>query len=100
LKQRLLTMLEWHARALHGLEHDTWHDGRYIEEWADRHALAALPHTFGAYERADLRRALSATLELFNTLAQDTAARLCFAYPGASRAQAISWLTQELTLQQ
>jgi aminoglycoside 6-adenylyltransferase len=95
MKQQLLTMLAWHARALHGLEYDTWHDGRYLEQWADPRALSALPQTFGAYDRTDLRRALAATLDLVNRLAQEIAGRLGFPYPSAARAQTLAWLRQE-----
>ena len=96
MKQQLLTMLEWHARAIRGLDQDTWHEGRYLEQWADPRALAALPQTFGAYDCADLRRALAATLDLINRLAQETAGRLGFTYPGAARTEAVAWLEQEV----
>ena len=38
LKERLVTLLEWHARAVDPSV-DTWHDGRYLERWADPGAL-------------------------------------------------------------
>jgi hypothetical protein len=78
LKQLVLVMLEWHA-VTHA--HDRWYDGRFIDEWADREALAALPDTFAVYHAADLQRALFSTLDLFRRLAHEVADRLGYAYP-------------------
>jgi aminoglycoside 6-adenylyltransferase len=80
LKQQLLTLLEWHA-AVRQDGRDIWYDGRFLNEWADREALADLPGTFAAYSAEDLQRALLATLALFRRLANDTASRLGYAYP-------------------
>jgi aminoglycoside 6-adenylyltransferase len=80
LKQHVLRLLEWQAAAQQD-RNDIWYDGRFLMEWADREALAALPATFAAYDIADLARALFATLELFRRLAQDIARRLDYAYP-------------------
>jgi len=80
LKQTLLTLLEWHARARRGLAHDTWYDGRFLQEWADLRALQALPGTFAAYDQTDLGRALLAHLDLFCWLAKETAEALGYSY--------------------
>ena len=81
LKRCLLTMLEWRARASHGADYDTWYDGRYLQQWADPPALAALPSTFAAYDIASVWLALFATLDLFRRLAGEVAERLGYAYP-------------------
>jgi aminoglycoside 6-adenylyltransferase len=92
LKQRLLTMLEWHARATKGLEHDTWYDGRFLEEWADPRAIATLPETFATYDKEDLWRALFATLDLFRWLAAETAELLGYAYPALAEDRVTEWI--------
>ncbi len=81
LKASLLTMLEWHARASHKPGEDTWYGGRYLMEWADRRALQELPGTFAAFDQDDLWRALLATLELFQWLAEETAKKSGHHYP-------------------
>jgi aminoglycoside 6-adenylyltransferase len=88
LKQLLRQMLEWHARASRGPSTDTWMRGRFLEEWADPRAVAALPAIFAHYEAQDVWRALLATMELFRWLAVETAELLDYAYPsfGAERA--------------
>jgi hypothetical protein len=80
MKQHLLTMLEWQA-AVQSDARDIWYDGRFLDEWADRQALAVLSQTFAAYQAEDLQRALFATLALFRSQAQEVAARLGYAYP-------------------
>jgi aminoglycoside 6-adenylyltransferase len=97
LKRLLREMMEWHARATHGWEYDTWHDGRFLEQWADPRALAELAPSFAAYDAADLVRALPATVDLFRWLARETAERLGFAYPDAADQHATEWLRACLT---
>jgi aminoglycoside 6-adenylyltransferase len=92
LKEQLLSMLEWHARATHGPDCDTWYGGRFLEDWADSRAVAALPHTFAAYSADDLRRALFVTLDLFRWLAVETAERLGYAYPAMADQRVTEWL--------
>lgn len=93
LKTTLLSLLEWHARARRGLQHDTWYGGRFIGEWADPQAFALLPAAFAALETADLQRALFATLSLFTRLACETAASLGFADPGLRLDEFTRWMT-------
>ncbi len=87
LKGRLLTLLEWDAVGI-----DTWHDGRFLEGWADREALAALPGTFAAYTTDDVRRALFATLDLIGVLGRRVAGRLGSAYPADAERQMRRWI--------
>lgn len=92
LKQMLLTMMEWHARAKNGLDYDTWYDGRYLSEWVADDVLAALPDTFGAFDSADLHRAFQATLNLYHRLAGETAEALNIPYPTPGQEAALDWL--------
>lgn len=81
LKDLLLRMIAWQARAIWGDEYDTWHGGRFLEEWASPRALAGLHEAFARYDADDMRRALAATMDLYRALATDTAERLSYAYP-------------------
>jgi len=83
MKERLRRMLEWHARAVQGTDHDTWMRGRFLEEWADPRAVAQLPEVFAYYDRQDIARALQATMTLFRWLAVETARRWGYDYPAA-----------------
>jgi aminoglycoside 6-adenylyltransferase len=78
MKSILVRMLEWHAGNL-----DTWHEGRFLEEWADPRVLVELRDAYARYDTDDVERALIATTDLFSWLAQETAGRLGYAYPAA-----------------
>jgi aminoglycoside 6-adenylyltransferase len=75
LKDRLVTLLEWHARVVDPTI-DTWHDGRYLERWADPGALSALERAYAHYDLRDVARALWETIDLFQGLEEETARRL------------------------
>jgi aminoglycoside 6-adenylyltransferase len=83
LKGHLLEMMEWHAQSLHGWDYDTWYGGKYLTDWIDPQSKRSLDHIFGHFDSIDSWRALSATLDLFRRLAQETAQRLGYAYPAA-----------------
>ncbi len=75
LKARLVTLLEWHARAVDPTV-DTWHGGRFLERWADPGALAALESAYAHYDLRDVARALWATIDLWQAVEEETARRL------------------------
>jgi aminoglycoside 6-adenylyltransferase len=81
LKMLLRHVLEWHAQAVHGPDHDTWMRGRFLEEWADQRAVQELPHIFAHYDQKDIARALLRTMSLFRWLAVEVAQRLGYSYP-------------------
>jgi aminoglycoside 6-adenylyltransferase len=84
MKDQLLRMLTWHARTKHGPGYDTWHNGRFLESRADHRAIDELHQAFAHYDEADIRRALSKTVELFGWVAKETAADLGYRYPDAA----------------
>jgi aminoglycoside 6-adenylyltransferase len=81
MKRLLLTMIEWHAGAASDWSADTWHNGRFLEQWADPRAVDGLRQAFSHYDTADVQRALLASMSLFRWLATETSGRLGYAYP-------------------
>ena len=75
MKARLVTLLEWHARAVDPTV-ETWHGGRFLERWGDPGALVALGDAYARYDLRDVARALWATIGLFQGLEEETAGRL------------------------
>ena len=75
MKDRLVTLFEWHARSVDPSV-DTWHEGRFLERWADPGALAALEKSYAYYDVRDVARALWETLDLWQGLEEETARRL------------------------
>jgi aminoglycoside 6-adenylyltransferase len=80
LKERLLTLLTWHARA-GDPELDTWHEARFFERWADRRAVEALRDAYAHYDADEVRRALLATMDAFERFERETAERLALGAP-------------------
>ncbi len=80
-KESLLKMLEWHAQAQNGWEHDTWHDGHFVDQWVDPKIQSDLERTFGRYSASDSWQTLLASLNLFRRLATETAESLGYEYP-------------------
>jgi aminoglycoside 6-adenylyltransferase len=77
----ILRMMEWHARTVHGWNYDIWHDGRFLERWADLRTVEGLHDAFAHYNKDDIKRALLATMDLFRWLAVETAEQLSYPYP-------------------
>jgi len=46
MKWKLLKLIEWHSRATKGWNYDTWHAGRFLEEWADPKVIQGLRGSF------------------------------------------------------
>jgi aminoglycoside 6-adenylyltransferase len=89
MKGLLRQMMEWHARALKGQDHDTWMRGRFLEEWADPRAVAGLRKAFAHYDEDDVWDALLATMALFEWLSVEAGERLGYTCPafGIERAR-------------
>lgn len=81
LKRLLLQMVAWRTRFETGGRADTWHDGRFIDQWAPRDFLERLPETFARYESADIARALDRTGRLFSETARRVASAARLGYP-------------------
>ncbi len=81
LKDRLLTMLRWHAMADSATTRDTWTGSRFLEEWADPRARAAFPSIYAHYDRQDIAATLLATMELFRWVSAETADRFGLSLP-------------------
>jgi aminoglycoside 6-adenylyltransferase len=75
MKARLVTLIGWHARAVDP-DVDTWHAGRFLERWADPGVLVALELAYARYSVREVARALWATIDIFQGLEEETAARL------------------------
>jgi aminoglycoside 6-adenylyltransferase len=85
-------MITWHARALHGLDYDTWMNGRFLDQWADPRVVEGLHATYARYDAADFWRALFGSMDLFGWLAPETAAKLGYSYPAESEQRVTEWV--------
>ena len=81
MKNLLLQMIELYSHAVNSSNYDTWHCGRFIEQWAEPWIVEKFPDIYAGYSVNDTLRALSETMDLFRKLAVDTAERLNYSYP-------------------
>ena len=95
LRGQLLPLIEWHARTLHGWSHDTWHNAKFIAEWAEPWVIEALATTYVPLEREAGWRGLLALLNLARRLAAEVTAGLGLAYP-EERVQAMATCIESL----
>ncbi len=92
LQEELLRMIEWHAKAEHGGDYDTWFAGRFIRSWAAPGVVARLTQVFARYDEDDVWRALFAAMDLYGRLARETAGRLSLDYRASSEQRVIDWI--------
>ena len=81
MKELLFRMLEWHATAVNGPDHDIAHIGIRMKDWTRPDIWERLHESFGHFDAGDSQRALIATVALFRDVALETAARLGYKYP-------------------
>ena len=82
LKNHLLKMLEMYT--LNKYERDVWHDGRFLDKWADEGIKTSLTKCFAHYDREDMISALRETKSLFSQTAREVAELMGYAYPEAA----------------
>jgi aminoglycoside 6-adenylyltransferase len=92
----ILRLLEWHAGAQSGWTRDTWHNGRYLYEWADPRALSELHTIFSGYEMTATAQALLAMAELFSWLARESAAGMGYSYAAETEEHAIQLMQEAI----
>jgi len=97
MQRLLLRMIEWHAKATWGQNHDTWFRGRFLEEWADSRVLEGLGCTFAQYGKEEIKPALLATMHLFRWIAIETAEKLGYQYPSMLDSHVTEWVGRILS---
>ncbi len=87
LKERLLKIIEQYHMCIYDC--DVWHDGRFLDRWADPYVVEDLEECFARYYYPDCVSALEATHTLFARLARELAEKLGYPYPkGAEKCAA------------
>ncbi|MBQ3842875.1 MAG: aminoglycoside 6-adenylyltransferase [Ruminiclostridium sp.] len=92
LKERLLKMIEQYEIVSGST--DVWHDGRFIDRWADRSIVGELVSCFAHYDTGDCRKALTATHRLFARLASFVAEKRGYSYPVTAQECAAAYLNK------
>ena len=83
MKENLLRMLEWHARASGAEPVNTWLLGRRIARWAEADAFSALSRIWAGWDAAQLWEALVLQLALFQRLSEEVSRAMGYPYEDA-----------------
>lgn len=96
MKSILLRIIECRANAINGLGYDTWHNGRFIEEWSEGWIVDKLRYCFSHYNKGDIKLALLSTMDLFRLLTVEVSEKLKYAYPKDVDEYATKWVANSL----
>lgn len=91
LNNLLLKMIEQYQLCVD--DTDVWHDGRFLDRWADKSVLDELKNCFAHYDKDDCKSALLATHKLFVRLARTVADKRGHAYSEKVEKCALSYIT-------
>lgn len=96
MKDCLLYLVEIHAKVNNGMDYDTWHNGRYLEKWADPRIIDRLKKSFSHYDKNDMERALIETMNLYRWIAEEICDKLNLIYPNVADEKATEWINNNL----
>lgn len=91
MKAILLKMIEYYSHALHGENYETWHNGRFIEQWAESWVVNEFHNIYAKYADKDIITALTATMVLFRKLSVETGNKWNYQYPDIGDKYAAEW---------
>jgi aminoglycoside 6-adenylyltransferase len=94
----LLQMIEWHTQVTSDRWSPLFERGRFLEEWAPPRVIERLRGTFPHYDPGEIWRARFEALHLFRWLAQETGARLGYAYPARLDETVMTWVRDQARL--
>jgi aminoglycoside 6-adenylyltransferase len=95
LMELLLQMIEWHTQATSDRWSSVFERGRFLEEWAPAAVVERLRRAFPGYDALDIERARLEAHGLFRGLAEETAARLGYAYPDDLDRCVMDWVRSQ-----
>jgi aminoglycoside 6-adenylyltransferase len=81
MKWNLLRMIEWYMLSKNGWDYDVWHNGRFLEKWAEPKIIECLKRAYAYYDKDDIKRALLETMNLYRWISTETARNLGYEYP-------------------
>ena len=79
LKNYLLNIIEMYSASKNHV--DVWHDGRFLDRWAEKEIVEDLKKCFAHYNKEDMTAAIFFTAQLFGRLASQTAELKGYFYP-------------------
>ncbi len=92
LKELFLQMLEQYETAQKGDDFDTWHAGRFVEEWADKNIVHEFSKIYAEYSINSIYNALYNSMILFTDIARQTAEKLKYTFPDKEESYTADWM--------
>lgn len=77
-----------------GNTYDTWHDGRFLDQWAEPWVTEALKTAYAPYDLQEMPKALLQTASIFRRAAKETAEKYDYTYPEAADAYTTQWVRE------
>ncbi len=94
MKEDLLRLMEWHARATGGRAVNTWLLGKRVQRWADAETIAEIERIWSRWDAAEMWRALLVQLALFRRLSRELLAALGVDYSEAKHLRIEAYIRQ------
>lgn len=94
IKEFLLKMIEWHSKSKNP-NVNTWHQGRFMHEWADSKVLEELDSCFGHFNEVDSWKSLFAMMDLFRRVSKEAAKNLNYSYPTPVDVNISNWINAQ-----
>ncbi len=94
MKEDLLQLLEWHARATGEGNVNTWLLGKRILQWADAETAEVIERIWPHWDAAEMWRALLAQLELFRRISSELHAAMDINYAEVKYLQIEQYIRQ------
>jgi aminoglycoside 6-adenylyltransferase len=91
----LLQMIEWHTQVTSDRWSPVFERGRFLEKWAPPIVMERLRATFPHYDPIEIWHARLEALDLFRSLAEETADRLGYSYPARLEETVMSWVRNQ-----
>lgn len=95
LKKHLLNIIEVYSACAYRV--DVWHDGRFLDRWADDETREELKGCFAHYDREDMICALKATLRLFTRLSVGVAGMKGYTFPEEAKKCGMAYVNEHLS---
>ncbi len=97
MRQQLLGMLEWHAKARMGSKYDTWYDGRFLSDWVEPQKMALLPEIFAPFNAAGAQQRNSSSHVTDGLAGAADGRKWGYLYPIANQIPIQDWIEASLS---
>ncbi len=96
MKSKLFLLIECLEHIIHGVNYETWHQGRFFDKWAEPWIVEDMRNAYAHYDKNDIKSALLATMNLFRKVAVQISDSLNYEYPKKADDYTTNWVYNQL----